>query len=173
MNCMEAPANTPALPPLVLLDVDGAVATFPDPANDFSDPRVPWAVDPVTGIRYNPDVTGWIRELAAVAEVRWLTGWNERARTELGPALGLPVFQVQARSPFRSGRADYKIDVVLKHLEAGRRVIWIDDDIPHGHLYDELAAAGDAGAGLFMVRPTIEDGLTEAHMLRIRAFLAG
>lgn len=159
--------------PLVLMDVDGSLITYPDPANDFSDPRVQWMDNPAGPGRYNPAVTEWVRELSGIAEIRWLTGWNKRARTKLGPALGLPDFQVQQPSPFRSGCSDYKVDVVFGHLQYGRRIVWIDDDIPRGGIFDELLAAGAEGAGLFMVRPTIEDGLTEAHMLRIRAFLAG
>ncbi|MGK3708564.1 hypothetical protein [Arthrobacter sp. IK3] len=162
---------TNELQPLVLLDVDGAVLTFPDPANDFSDPRVPWVDDPGTG-RYNPSISGWIRALSALAEVRWLTGWHEQARTVLAPALGLPDFEVEDFRDYPEAGTDFKIQCVRRHLSSGRRLVWIDDDIPHGHAYDDLFRRGQAGAGLFMVRPTAEDGLTEAHILRITAFLA-
>ncbi|MCC3292531.1 hypothetical protein [Arthrobacter sp. zg-Y1110] len=158
--------------PLILLDVDGNILTFPDPANDFSDPRVSWAEHPDAG-RYNPRVVPWLHELATLAEVRWLTSWHDEARTVLAPALGLPDFEVEDYRRYSDPGTDYKIQAVRRYLAAGRRVVWIDDDIPHSHAYDDLFHRGQAGSGLFMVRPTIEDGLTEAHMMRIRSFLAG
>lgn len=158
--------------PLILLDVDGNILTFVDSGNDFSDPRVPWAQHPDLG-RYNPAVPGWIRELHTLAELRWLTSWNTDARTRLAPGLGLPDFAVEESRWFTDPTTDFKVQAVMQHLNAGRRVVWIDDEIPQTGDYDRLFYLGEAGAGLFMVRPTLGDGLTEAHMMRIRSFLAG
>lgn len=160
-------------PPVVLLDVDGTLLTFADPENDISDPRVAWVGYEQGGIvRYNPAMPGWIHELHATAELRWLTSWNSEARTRLAPALGLPDFEVDEAADFQDQQLDFKEAVVAHHLRAGRRVLWIDDEIPHGDRNDVLHLMGREGAGLFMVRTTLDDGLTEAHMLRIRAFLA-
>lgn len=158
--------------PIVLLDVDGTVLTFVDPANDFSDPRVQWTVHPEHGYRYNPQVVGWVWELSRWAEVHWCTSMGARAATVMAPALGLPVFPVVERMDPRPG--DYKVNAVLDQIRSSRRpVIWIDDEITYGAAYDEiLAAAEEAGTKVFLVRTTLEDGLTEAHMLRIRSFLA-
>lgn len=158
--------------PVVFLDVDGTLLTYVDPANDFSDPRVQWTVHPEHGYRYNPKVVDWVWELSRWAEVRWCTAMGERAATVMAPALGLPEFPVLDRMDRRPG--DFKINAVLDQLRQSRRpVLFIDDDIPHGPVYDEiLAEAAAAGTQVFLIRPTLEDGLTEAHMLRIRSFMA-
>lgn len=158
--------------PVVFLDVDGTVLTYVDPANDFSDPRVQWEVEPEHGYRYNPQVVGWVGELNRWADIRWCTSMGERAATVLAPALGLPEFPVVDRMDPRPG--DFKVNAVLDQLRTSRRpVIWIDDDIAYGHAYDEVvSAASETGTQVFLVRTTLEDGLTEAHMLRIRSFLA-
>lgn len=158
--------------PLVLLDVDGALLTYADPENDISDPRIdwqPWARE--GAVRYNPAMPGWIHDLHALAELRWVTGWGTRARTVLAPALGLPDFEVDEAADFQKPGVDFKEAVVAHYLNADRRVVWIDDDIPHGTRNDVLHCMGRARAGLLMVRTTLDDGLTEAHMLRIRTFL--
>lgn len=161
------------LRPVVLLDVDGNLLTFADPENDISDPRVAWVEYEQDGIvRYNPAMPGWIHELSMLAELRWLTSWNTEARTRLAPALGLPDFAVDEAKDFKHPRLDFKEAAVAHHLRAGRRVVWIDDEIPHGTRNDFLHCMGREGGGLLMVRTTLDDGLTEAHMLRIRAFLA-
>lgn len=160
---------------VVFLDVDGAIATLVDPANDYSDPRVLWVHDPVTGVRYNPAVARWIHELNSHAEVRWLTAWHDRAATELAPALGLPGFP---SVPFREHRfpeLDWKHSAVLSQLldEPSRAVLWIDDEIGYRQAYDQLTQhAADSSTPFFAVQPTLSDGITDAHMLRIRAFLA-
>lgn len=87
------------LRPVVFLDVDGTIVTLVDPANDYSDPRVDWAVNEDLGVRYNPAVIGWIHELDSLAEVRWLTAWVKTAGTKLAPALGLPEFTVIPNIP--------------------------------------------------------------------------
>lgn len=159
--------------PLVLLDVDGALLTYADPENDISDPRIHWQPYGREGlVRYNPAMPGWIHELHALAEVRWATGWGTKSRTVLAPALGLPDFEVDEAADFQEPGKDFKEAIVSHHLAAGRRVVWIDDDVPCGDRNDVLHRMGREGAGLLMVRTTLDDGLTEAHMLRIRAFLA-
>lgn len=158
--------------PLVLLDVDGALLTYADPENDISDPRVDWQPYAREGIvRYNPAMPGWIHELHALAELRWATGWGASARTVLTPALHLPDFEADEAQNFADPAMDWKQAAVARHLRAGRRVVWVDDDIPHGARNDALHCLGREGAGLLMVRTTLDDGLTEAHMLRIRAFI--
>lgn len=159
--------------PLVLLDVDGTLLTYADPENDISDPRIDWQSYAGEGVvRYNPAMPGWIQELAALAEVRWLTARGTGVRTSLAPALHLPDFEADEAQNFADPAMDWKEAAVARHLRAGRRVVWADDDIPHGARNDVLHCMGREGAGLLMVRTTLDDGLTGAHMLRIRAFLA-
>lgn len=165
---------TSSVRPVVFLDVDGTIATLVDPANDYSDPRVAWATDPATGVRYNPAVVAWIHELDGLAEVRWLTAWTDRAATELAPALGLPAFPAILFNEHLYRELDWKHSAVLAQLieEPGRPVLWLDDEVAYGGALDQLIPhALGTGTPFLAVRPTLSDGITEAHMLRIRAFL--
>lgn len=166
---------TAAGPPVLFLDVDGVIATFVDPANDYSDPRVNWTRNEQARVRYNPAVTGWIHELASLAEVRWLTAWEKKAAAVLAPALGLPAFDVVRFKDHRHADLDWKHSAVLAQLEdePGRPVVWADDEPEYRDAYDHLVPfAKKAGTPLFIVRPAASDGITEAHMIRIRTFLA-
>lgn len=160
--------------PVAFLDVDGTIATLVDTASDFSDPRVVWTEDPATGARYNPDVVGWIHELSTLAEIRWLTAWTESARTQLAPALGLPDFPAIHFRDHRHKDLDWKHSAILGQLtdEPHRPVLWIDDEIHHRDAYSDLMThALGKKTPFFAVQPTLSDGITEAHMLRIREFL--
>ena len=161
--------------PVAFLDVDGTIATLVDPVNDYSDPRVSWATDTATGVRYNPAVIGWIHELHTLCEVRWLTAWTQRAATELAPALGLPVFPAVPFQEHRFAELDWKHSAILAQLldEPARPVLWVDDEIDYRGAYDQLIPHTlGTGVPFFAVRPTLSDGITEAHMIRIRTFLA-
>lgn len=160
--------------PVAFLDVDGTIATLVDKASDFSDPRVSWTEDPATGERYNPDVVGWVHELSALAEVRWLTAWTESARTKLAPALGLPDFPAVQFRDHRHKDLDWKHSAIVAQLtdEPRRPVLWVDDEIHYRDTYSQLMVLALAkGVPFFAVQPTLSDGITEAHMLRIREFL--
>lgn len=162
--------------PVIFLDVDGVIVTVVDPLNDYSDPRVEWTINEETGVRYNPQIIPWIHELAGLAEIRWLTSWHERARTILAPALGLPEFTVAPFEEHRYPELDWKHSAVLAHLvdEPGVMTAWVDDEPDYGGAYDQLIPyAQEAGTPFLAVKPTMSDGLTEAHMLRLRAFLTG
>lgn len=115
-----------------------------------------------------------VHELAAIAEVRWLTAWTERARTELAPALGLPDFSAVPYGEHRFPEKDWKHSAVLAQLmdEPDRPVLRLDDEPDYRGAYDRLVPyALQNGIPLFIVRPGASDGITAAHMLRIRAFL--
>lgn len=160
--------------PIIFLDVDGPIATMVDPVNDFSDPRVEWTKDPATRVRYNPAITRWIHELGSRAEVRWLTAWTDRAATHLAPALGLPAFRAVSFEEHRFPELDWKHSAVLAQIldEPDRPTVWVDDELDYRGAYDQLVPqALSNGTPFFAVQPTLSDGITEAHMIRIRAFL--
>ncbi|MET4144305.1 hypothetical protein [Arthrobacter sp. UYCo732] len=165
---------TALLRPVLFLDVDGPIVTIVDPANDYSDPRVAWTRNDSTGVRYNLEVVGWIHELAGLAEIRWLTAWEKSAAAELAPALGLPEFEVIPFEEHRFKELDWKHSAVLAQLidEPTRPVAWLDDEPEYRDAYDQLVPHALANkVPFFIVRPTLSDGLTEAHMIRLRTFL--
>ncbi len=160
--------------PVVFLDFDGVVATVTDPDNDYSDPRVDWRRHPELGIRYNPAALLWIHELARHTDVRWLTSLPAASRTHSAHALVLPDFPAaEDPGPAEPGR-DWKTRAVARQLRTvNRPVIWIEDDLLDSDVVDAFISRSAAGDGppFFFVRTTPGDGLTEAHMIRIRSFL--
>lgn len=172
MSAMKQKAPARAV---VFLDVDGNINTAVDPDNDYSDPRVAWTEHEGLGIRYNPQIVDWVHELNRVADLRWLTMWGSSARSELAPALGLPDFPaVIEQEDHRYPEFDWKHSAVLSQIvnEPGRPVLWLEDEPGYGGAYDQLVPyAKTTSTPLLIVQTTISDGLTEAHMLRIRSFL--
>jgi hypothetical protein len=161
---------------VAFLDVDGNINTMVDPDNDYSDPRVDWTFHQDLGVRYNPQIVGWIHELAGGFDLRWLTMWGDTARTGLAPALGLPDFPaITEQKEHRYRELDWKHSAVLSQMvnEPGRPILWCEDEPNYGGAYEQLVPySRETGTPLLIVQTTLSDGLTEAHMLRIRAFLA-
>lgn len=74
----------------MLLDIDGVINTDREHSADF------WA--DVVKVRsrskfcYSPSVIKKINDWSTIAEIKWLTDWNERANTIIAHAVGLELF---------------------------------------------------------------------------------
>ncbi|WP_068015721.1 HAD domain-containing protein [Nocardia mexicana] len=117
--------------PLLFLDVDGTL--LPHDAAAGSD--VDWAGWQQPS---NPALAGLTRSLgdrllALGCELMWATGWGDDANRIIGPILGLPQLPVVALPEYPG--SDYYADELhwktrtLVSLAAGRRFIWIDDEL--------------------------------------------
>jgi hypothetical protein len=124
----------PMKKPIILLDVDGVI-NF---AGSEEKAKVLWpdiiyerrVVLSSTGNRhdilYSPAMVQRINAWHQVAEVRWLTTWNDSAKTNLAPALKLDSFENSRKSK------DDKIETAIlvgKEQGADGLVIWIDDEL--------------------------------------------
>jgi hypothetical protein len=131
------PTSSALLPPMkkpiILLDVDGVI-NF---AGSEEKAKVLWPdiiyerrVLSSTGKRYDvlysPAMVQKINAWHQVAEVRWLTTWNDCAKTNLAPALKLDSFENSRKS--KDGKIETAI-LVGKEQGADGLVIWIDDDL--------------------------------------------
>ena len=95
-------------------------------------------------IVFSPKVIQKINEWNKIADVRWLTAWNENARKHLAPALKLDDFPV--------GRTDEqsKVEAAIKTAkEVGPDglVIWIDDDLKKWKEKNEAGVKDVGGRG--------------------------
>ena len=61
-----------------------------------------------------------------VAEIRWLTTWDNTARTNLARTLQLRDFQL-ARDPSRKISKEVAALTIAK--ESSRPIMWVDDDL--------------------------------------------
>lgn len=176
--------------PVLLLDIDGVInATTRNP---YSWPKGDWVQVQAGGftIRAATPVLTWLtnRHLSGIVEIQWHTTWQQDA-WKVGEALGLPEFEVCAAPeytleveeakkagygwvPERTGRPWWKLPAALRVLEAGRPLIWCDDDIS----YDQAArkALGQSAPEVprCAISPSSSEGLRQVHLDSMGRFLS-
>lgn len=165
--------------PLVLIDFDGVInavaqqhwqKAWKDMTEDTFVDRRGYNIP----VNFSPTLVEFINILSNVADIEWLTTWKRD--TELLPAqIGINVFpwhdEIHKGPPW--GEEWWKFDVVKKIAteNPGRKVLWIDDDIPSNSWEPER---------LFLFRnvlwetivPREDTGLTPAHCESIIEFVS-
>jgi hypothetical protein len=181
--------------PVILIDVDGVINML---GRNESEAKSLWEDAATVFVRksvkfepfeilFSPSMVRKINEWNQVAEVRWLTSWNNLARTKLAPLLGLGDFPVS-----RDRRVLDKTAAAVANAEQlppGTLLIWIDDELKkwkerHAETIEfvktgtlstlqENAVSKDSGIfdrpNTVLVSPC--NGLTEAYCLMIDALL--
>jgi hypothetical protein len=170
----------PALPPILLLDVDGVLnAVHPDLPEG-------WRRGTYNGyvLSWDPTVTTRLREWheSGRVELQWLTTWTERADQLLAEPMGLPRgLRTHSRDGVlptgfggrlvgASGWWKLAAARAVAEAEPDRRIVWVDDD-----LADQAADTGEwlaANAQVLVVAPDLFAGLTHAELDRVEAWLA-
>lgn len=157
--------------PILLLDVDGVInyvgdgGAWRDQKEKMKLKRVNW-----WNIRWSTEVVlkinYWGRNLA---DIRWLTSWDEKARLLLAPALGIDEFPL-ARDPSMWHKA-HAADIV-DQTYPGIPICWIDDeldsflhDTDRGHFYWE------SRPNTLLIQPSEKMGLQPDDLARIESFL--
>jgi hypothetical protein len=181
---------SPSEPPVWLLDIDGvvnALAPMTSPLPCWPEPdwvrRVVRAEVPDRGelsfpIQAARPVLEFIARVhtSGTADVRWHSTWKEAARTALAPALGLPTTIEVALAPEWAEAAPmwWKIPAARQVAEAGRRLVWTDDQLDE-YRNDALSApeltALDGWNGALLLSPDPDPGLAAEDLRRIAAFL--
>lgn len=120
--------------PLILIDIDGVINAvgrktryWKDAKNiDQLDAVYPDGTKKSFQVLYSPTVVKAINTWSEIAEVRWLSAWDDRANTYFAPAVGLEQFELARSSP-----ETFKLDCFLQWHEENpdRVIIWIDDQI--------------------------------------------
>ncbi|GID28345.1 hypothetical protein [Paractinoplanes brasiliensis] len=97
--------------PVLLLDLDGVL-------NPFAAPRCPDSYqervlfDGEEPVRFCAAHGGWIRELAAVGDLWWATGWGENANELYLPLLGVEALPV-VQFPLAPFEPEFKVPAVV------------------------------------------------------------
>ena len=161
---------TSAAPPIWFLDVDGVVNALRPRTGLLSTKAI--TAGRVWPIHWSAEVVRVINTCHAtgLAEVRWLTTWEQDAHLSLAPAVGLDAF-VAYDIPAETGRHGWwKADVVADVVSAeGRPFIWTDDDLASEDV-DELVAS--IGVDHLLVSPASEHGLRSSELRDVIAFLS-
>jgi hypothetical protein len=169
----------PALPPILLLDVDGVLN-----AVDLH-LRPGWRRGTYNGfvLSWDPTITTRLRALheSARVELQWLTTWAENADMLLADPMGLP------RGLRTHGRDDvlptgfggerrgisgwWKLAAAraVADAEPGRRIVWIDDDL--AEQAEDTSAWLAAHGQVLVVAPDLMTGLTHAELDRVETWL--
>jgi hypothetical protein len=152
--------------PLLLVDVDGVISLFGyDPARP-----PPGRFQLVDGIPHLLSATAGehLRSLAAVYELAWCTGWEERANEYLPFALGVPgpMPTLSFGPAVPTTNAHWKLAAIDLFAGRSRPLAWIDD--AHDSSCSSWARARPAPTLLVGTDPAI--GLTAEHVDRLRAW---
>lgn len=114
--------------PIILLDVDHVINMVG--ANSCLGSWNDTKSTVVNGfkIQYSPTVVDKINEWNKVADVRWLTTWNERAQKMLAPELKLDHFAL-ARDPKLKWGKTQTAEKTAEEVGPDGLIIWIDDEL--------------------------------------------
>lgn len=157
--------------PVWFLDIDGVINAFFGETPEGYLTTVASAHDADWEITYSPEVIDFINRVhrGGLAEIRWLTTWEQYARTSLAPAVGLDDFSAyddpgEDGSPMSWWKGQIVTDFVL---DEARPFVWTDDDIDA-----ETAAMFEAESVPNLIgAPSPSTGLTPDHLKQIHDFL--
>lgn len=162
--------------PLILLDVDGVI-------NSLNAVRIKTSLDSNDGkyskvhindnkishhIRWMPNIVDAINSWSntKLAEIKWLTTWDDNAQTLLAPALKLNHFEL-ARDPKLMLSKENAAKLNASYDE-DRPLIWIDDDLSCFGLDREFWSSRKA---MLFVNTRGSYELTNDDVLKIEEFL--
>jgi hypothetical protein len=155
--------------PLILLDVDGVINRFVTNKKIWMDEMevaVNCGGDSYRSIRYSPTVVAALNQIfeTGLAEIRWLTYWNQEAQEYLAPQLGLRHFEMGNDLRYTDKGPAAKEWAIL-HPE--RPIVWIDDEISmHSFCDSEFWATRPK---TMLIAP--KDHLSSEHLGTLTEFL--
>ena len=166
-------------PPIWLLDVDGVLNAVNVLAAldgvEWADYTQGSATDIHTyNIVWSPSLVQRICRLHddELVEVRWLTTWCDRAKSEIAPLLKLPNLEVIDRP--HQGQGWWKLPLAqqVAGAEPGRAIIWTDDDLGSDRSAMQWIETehGKTGRRILAVTPTWKTGISRPQMDAIEAF---
>ena len=156
---------------LLFLDVDGTL--LPSDGAKFDATLVDWQE---WQSRRNPllarmDRTHGRRLLALACDLVWATAWMHDANEVIAPLLGLPPLPVAdlPEAPLEDpiGTLHWKT-VALVAAAAGRRFVWVDDEISD---IDRAWVGAHHGGSALLHRVDPRSGLTEADLAAVGDWL--
>lgn len=169
--------------PVWLLDVDGVLNACSSKGCRTVWPREYWNSHLVADLdgRQWPilvadPVVSYLRAVHANgdAEIRWHTSWQHSAPERLAPALGLPDWPLAVAPEYHDmgEHGWWKLEAAARVLdEAGRRLVWTDDDIGFGAKLTGAVGELLRRPGVLAVTPHTTIGLTRKNLLAVDAFL--
>lgn len=162
------PATAAAPRPVVFVDIDGVLAPLAMRTGLVEAYVGGWQGT----IVYDPQVIAYLKRWheTGLAEVRWLTSWDEEANSCFAPAVGLPEFYVHPEPTIGNRLGSWKVALVCHHLyETKRPVAWLEDEDSDDPAAQRVAQAEPHRA--LIIKPDARVGVTVEDCLRVEAFL--
>jgi len=136
----DTASTTSARKPIILLDVDGVINMFENYAGqtgDWTDVSKGLVYSPERDcnyeVKYSKEMISCVNAWNKVAEVKWLTTWNDRAQTHVAPVMGLDHFECARTFKLQEDLDEEekaKTAVrIAKDVGGDTLIIWIDDDM--------------------------------------------
>ncbi len=119
-------------PPVWFLDIDGVINAVTDSTPAGYRFEMVETMGQQWPIRWRPEVVDFVNRVSrnGLAEVRWLTTWEQDASANLAPALGFDEFDSYDIPDSDSRGGWWKTDVVTEFIATeGRPFVWTDDDL--------------------------------------------
>ena len=160
LRCMDSAV------PVLLLDLDGVLNPFAASAClDGYEERVFFAGEPPE--RYCVAHGGWIRELSAVTDVWWATGWGANANELYLPLLGVKPLPAVGFPPVPF-EPELKVPAIAAAV-GDRPAAWIDDN----HTAAGRRWAAERAAPTLLVPIDPATGWTRADVESVLDWVAG
>ena len=158
--------------PIWFLDIDGVVNALARPAPIGYQITTANTMGRGWRIAYSREVIDFINRVnrEGLAEVRWLTTWQQDAHRELAPVVGLDAFPAyddpeDVESPMSWWKGQIVTDELLDN---GRPFVWTDDDIED----DDVEIFGEESVPSLLIAPTPSTGLVAGNLTSIERFLS-
>lgn len=161
--------------PIWLLDIDGVLNALVHPETlehpnwtDLVRKPVRTSFGSEYHLTMSTTVVNFVKaHVLAGVDVQWATTWQNDANLFVAPAFGFPVLPVGAAA---LGMSDYsyKERAALAAIDAGRPLIWTDDDAIRLIVRMEIE---QSGVPHLMIEPEAHVGLTPQHLDAISEFL--
>jgi hypothetical protein len=156
--------------PIWFLDIDGVINAL-RPHNGLRATRARTSGESWP-IHWSAEVVELINTChrSGLAEVRWLTTWEQDAHRALAPAVGLDPFVSYDTPPGRPRHGWWKADVVADVVGAEQRpFVWTDDDLAVENVAEMV---GRLGVDHLLVAPDPDLGLTSVNLRNVVDFLS-
>ena len=157
--------------PIWFLDIDGVVNALARPAPTGYQITTAKTMGRGWRIAYSREVVDFINRVSreGLAEVRWLTTWEQDAHRELAPVVGLDAFPAyddpqEVESPMSWWKGAVVVDELLGHA---RPFVWTDDEIDDETVDDFSAEV----VPCLLISPDPSAGLVARDLSRIERFL--
>ena len=168
---------------IVYIDVDGVINSFKE-SRKLTGWQGEWRVDTVMGykIHWYTDLVEELNKLAAMedVQVKWLTTWQDKAVSELCPALGIEgkywdvLYHDESEGDhlFSRNNGWWKLKAIIRDytIHQPDKVVWIDDDFKYEGNAMEWAAFMEET--VHAVSPDGDLGMTKEEFNDIIEFIS-